>query len=67
MFIVYELVNLLGSRKRMTLKGFEECWPRIISLLERSVFVNRLEEVSERERGVLIKASLIEEPLVSPP
>jgi hypothetical protein len=66
MFIAYELVNLLGFRRKITAEEFEECWPRIISLLERSLFVNRLEEVSEREREVLIKASLIDEPSISP-
>jgi hypothetical protein len=32
----------------------------------KNVFVNRLGEVSEKERQVLIRISLIEEPVVSP-
>ncbi|MDI6905740.1 MAG: hypothetical protein QMD13_09725 [Candidatus Bathyarchaeia archaeon] len=66
MFIAYELVNLLGSKKRITQKEFDGCWPRVVSILEKNVFVNRLGEVSEKEREVLIRVSLIEEPLVSP-
>lgn len=66
MFIVYELVNLLGTKKRVSQKEFAECWPRVISILEKNVFVTRLGEVSEKEKEVLIRISLIEEPLVSP-
>lgn len=66
MFIAYELVNLLGSKKRIAQKEFEKCWPQVVSVLEKNIFVNRLEEVSEKEKEVLIKASLMEETLVSP-
>jgi Cdc6-like AAA superfamily ATPase len=66
MFIVYELVNLLGTKKRVSQKEFAECWPRVISILEKNVFVTRLGEVSEKEKEVLIRISLIGESLVSP-
>lgn len=66
MFIAYELVNLLGTKKRVSQKEFAECWPRVISILEKNVFVTRLGEVSEKEKEVLIRISLIEESLVSP-
>jgi len=66
MFITYELINLLGPKKKVSQKEFDECWPRIVSILEKNVFVNRLGEVSEKEREVLLKVSLIEEPFVSP-
>ena len=66
MFITYELINLLGAKKEVSRKEFDECWPRIVSILEKNVLINRLGEVSEREREVLIKISLIEEPQVSP-
>jgi len=66
MFIVYELVNLLGPKKEVSQKEFDECWPRVVPILEKNVFVSRLGEVSEKERQVLIRMSLIEEPLVSP-
>jgi predicted transcriptional regulator of viral defense system len=38
----------------------------VISILEKNVFVTRLGEVSEKEKEVLIRISLIEEPLISP-
>ena len=66
MFIVYELINLLGSKREVSQKEFDECWPRVVPILEKNVFVNRLGEVSEKERQVLIRISLIEEPVVSP-
>jgi len=66
MFIVYELINLICPKKRVSQKGFDECWPRVLSILERNIFVNRLGEVSEKEKEVLMRISLIKEPLVSP-
>ena len=66
MFILYELVNLIGAEKRVTLRKFEGCWPRIVSLLEKNVFVNRLGEVSEKEKEVLIQIATVDKDQVSP-
>jgi hypothetical protein len=66
MFIAYELVNMIGSKKRVNLEEFRNSWPRIVSLLERNVFVNRLGDVSEREKEVLLKIAVIDEEQVSP-
>jgi hypothetical protein len=30
-------------------------WPKIVTLLEKNVFVNRLGEVSDREKEVLLR------------
>jgi len=66
MFIAYELVNLLSSRKTISQREFDKYWPQIVSVLERTVFVNRLGEVSEREKQVLLKMASINEAQVSP-
>lgn len=66
MLIAYELVNLISTRKRVTQREFDKLWPRIVSLLEKNVFVNRLEEVSEREKEVLLKIAVIDKDWVSP-
>jgi hypothetical protein len=66
MFIVYELVNLMGAGKRITQKEFDKSWPRIVALLEKNVFVNRLGEVSERERAVLLRIAAVNDEQVSP-
>lgn len=66
MFIAYELVNMIGSRKHVTLEEFDKSWPRIVSLLEKNVFVNRLGEVSEREKEVLLKIAVIDEGQIPP-
>lgn len=66
MFIAYELVNLLGSSKTVSQREFDKYWPRVVSVLERNVFVNRLGEVSEKEKQVLIRIASIEENQVSP-
>ena len=66
MFIVYELVNLMGVGKRITQKEFNKSWPRIVALLEKNVFVNRLGEVSERERAVLLRIAAVNDEQVSP-
>jgi hypothetical protein len=66
MFIVYELVNLAGAKKHITQGEFDRSWPKIISLLEQDVFVNRLGEVSEKEREVLLRIAQIKKDKVSP-
>jgi Cdc6-like AAA superfamily ATPase len=66
MFIVYELVNLMGVGKRITQKEFNKSWPRIVALLEKNVFVNRLGEVSEREKAVLLRIAAVDDEQVSP-
>jgi hypothetical protein len=66
MFIVYELVNLIGTGKRITHKEFDRSWAKIVSLLEKNVFVNRLGEVSEREKEVLLRIAVAKEEHVSP-
>jgi len=66
MFIVYELVNLIGTGRRVTQREFDKLWPRIVSLLEKNVFVYRLGEVSEREKEVLLRIAVVKEEQVSP-
>jgi hypothetical protein len=66
MFIVYELVNLIGAGKRITRREFDKSWPKIVSLLEKNVFVNRLGEVSEREKEVLLRTAVVKGEKVSP-
>jgi predicted transcriptional regulator of viral defense system len=66
MFITYELVNLLGSKRKVSQREFDKYWPQIVSVLERNVFVNRLGEVSEKEKQVLIRIASIEKAQVSP-
>jgi len=66
MFIAYELVNLIGNQKLVMERQFDEYWPKIVPILERSVFIGRLGEVSGREKETLLRIASIEEPLVSP-
>lgn len=66
MFIMHELVNMLGVEKRISLGDFDKCWPFIVSAMEKSVFMGRLSKVSDREKEVLIKISMLDEPTVSP-
>lgn len=66
MFIAYELVNLLSSRKTFSQREFDKYWPQIVSILERNVFVNRLGEVSEKEKQALLKMASIREAQISP-
>jgi len=66
MFIVYELVNMVGTGKCITEKEFNKSWPKIVRLLEKNVFVNRLGEVSEREKEVLLKMAVLKREQVSP-
>jgi ATP/maltotriose-dependent transcriptional regulator MalT len=66
MFIAYELVNFLGSSKTVSQREFDKYWPQVVSVLERNVFVNRLGEVPEKEKQVLIRIASIEENQVSP-
>ena len=66
MFIAYELTDLLSPERTVELTDFVESWPQIVSRLENTVFVNRLGEVPEKEREVLLKIALIEDKQVSP-
>jgi hypothetical protein len=66
MFIVYELVNLMGTGKRVAQKEFKKSWPKIVALLEKNVFVNRLGEVSDREKEVLLRIAAVNKEQVSP-
>jgi hypothetical protein len=66
MFIAYELVNLLGSKKMISQREIDKHWPQAVSVLERNVFVNRLGEVSEKEKQVLVRIASIKEKQVSP-
>jgi hypothetical protein len=66
MFIAYELVNLIGTKKTVSQKDFKECWPQIVSALETNVFVNRLGDVSEKEKQVLLKMASIDKIQISP-
>jgi hypothetical protein len=66
MFIMYELINAIGAKNRITRKDFEKHWHSIVTTLENNVFKGRLAKVSEKEVEVLIKISMIEEQFVSP-
>jgi hypothetical protein len=66
MFIAYELVSLIGAKKIVSQRDFDRCWPQIVSVLETNVFVNRLGDVSEKEKQVLLKIASIDKTQVSP-
>jgi hypothetical protein len=66
MFIVYELINQIGNKRQIGTKDFEESWHYIITLLERNVFINRLAEVSDKEKEVLLKVARLQKEQISP-
>jgi hypothetical protein len=66
MFIAYELINLVETKKRVTRYAFDKSWPQIVMLLERNVFVNRLGDVSEKEKEVLLQIAQVNKAQVSP-
>lgn len=66
MFIVYELLNRVGNKKHIALKEFDESWPYIVTLLERNVFVNRLGEVSDKEKEVLLQVAQLDKVQFAP-
>jgi Cdc6-like AAA superfamily ATPase len=66
MFIAYELLNLVGNKNHIMAKDFEESWPHIVTLLERNVFVNRLGEVSDKEKQVLLQIAQLNKDQFSP-
>lgn len=66
MFTMYELINAVGAKGRISREDFERHWPSIVTTLENSVFRGRLAKVSEKEKEVLTKISMQEELLVSP-
>lgn len=66
MFIMHELVNMLGMEKRISLEDFNKCWPSVVSVMEESVFRGRLSKVSDKEKEVLIKVSMLDKATVSP-
>jgi hypothetical protein len=66
MFIMRELVNMLGIEKRVSLEDFYQCWPSIVSIMEETVFRGRLSKVSDKEKEVLINISKLDESTVSP-
>jgi Cdc6-like AAA superfamily ATPase len=55
MFITYELINRIKYSEQITEKDFNDSWLAIVELLERNVFVNRLSELSEKEKEVLLQ------------
>ena len=66
MFIMYELLNRVGNKKHISLKEFDDSWPCIVTLLERNVFVNRLGEVSDKEKEVLLQIAQLNNDQFSP-
>ena len=66
MFTMYELINAIGAKGRISGEDFGRHWSSIVATLENSVFKGRLAKVSEKEREVLIKISMRDELLVSP-
>jgi len=66
MFTMYELVNAVGTKERISREKFEKHWPSIVATLENNVFKGRLAKVSEKEREVLTKISKQDVLLVSP-
>jgi hypothetical protein len=66
MFIVYELINRLKYKEHITRKDFDDSWMDIIGLLERNVFANRLGELSEKEKEVLLQIAKLSKDQISP-
>ena len=66
MFIMRELINMLGIEKRVSLEDFYQCWPSVVSIMEKTVFKGRLSKVSEKEKEVLINISKLDEATISP-
>lgn len=66
MFITYELLNYIENKKNITSKEFTAAWPYIIALLERNVFVNRLGDVSDKEKEVLLQIAQLEKNQFAP-
>jgi Holliday junction resolvasome RuvABC ATP-dependent DNA helicase subunit len=66
MFIVYELINRLKYKEHIVRKDFEDSWMDIMELLEKNVFVNRLGELSEKEKEVLLQIVKIDKEQITP-
>jgi len=66
MFIVYELINRVGNKKHIARNDFDESWSDIVALLERNVFVNRLGEVSDKEKEVLLQIAQLDKNQFAP-
>jgi hypothetical protein len=66
MFIVYELINRLKYKEHIVQKDFDDSWMDIVELLERNVFANRLGELSEKEKEVLLQIVKIDKEQIAP-
>lgn len=66
MFIMYELLNMLGPVKTVNKCKFDNCWPSLFSKMGRTIFTSHLRNVPEKELEVLKKVAQFDKQLVSP-
>jgi len=66
MFAFYELLQKLGPIGRVKEADFSACWPHIENLLGQTLFKQKLQSASEKERELLVKIAKSHEVDVSP-
>jgi hypothetical protein len=66
MFTFYELLQRLGDVRRVKVDDFLECWPHVEDLLGKTLFRQKFQSASEKERELLIKIAKSNEESVSP-
>jgi Cdc6-like AAA superfamily ATPase len=66
MFTFYELLQKLAATRRVKEADFSGCWPHIESLLGQTLFKQKFQSASEKERGLLVKIAKSHEVDVSP-
>jgi hypothetical protein len=66
MFTFYELLQKLGSTRNVKEPDFTKCWPHIEDLLANTLFKQKFQSASEKERELLVKIAKSQAREVSP-
>ena len=66
MYVMYEMLEIIGSVDRIGLRTFTKCWPVIQESLGKTIFKQKVQTASEKERKLLIKIAKFGEEFISP-
>ncbi|MGI0025432.1 MAG: hypothetical protein ACREA4_09865, partial [Nitrososphaera sp.] len=66
MYTMYEMLEILGSIDKVGLRTFTKCWPEIQDSLGKTIFRQKVQTASEKERELLVKIAKSGEEFISP-
>lgn len=66
MYVMYEMLEIVDSADGIDIGTFAKCWPEIQKSLGKTIFRQKIQTASEKERELLVKIAKFGDEFISP-